>query len=165
MEEGMVSGSKTEGLKWEEALRLRMKGTISLCPCICLHGIVRDNFIFFKGYITPSRLRHCLKTCRSFLWLSGLYIVSEVKMHSYLLSSECSGLMKSAKYFQSPEKNLLEGTVPLHCNDDVFSITLGIVTALMTDAFCKHVNCCTKAVSVFLSLSCRKYITVISFAN
>jgi hypothetical protein len=56
--------------------------------------------------------------------------------------------MKSAKYFQSPEKNLLEGTFPLHCNCGVFTITLGIVTALMTDAFCKHVNIYTKAVSV-----------------
>jgi hypothetical protein len=74
--------------------------------------------------------------------------------------------MESAKYFQSPEKNLLEGTVPLHCNCGVFSITFGMVTALMTDAFCKHVNSCTKAVSVpFLSLSCVKYISVISFAN
>lgn len=150
---------------------------------ICIHGIVRDNFTFFtclwrfmsreicnkysfKGYITPSGTRHCLKTARSFLWLSGLYIVSEVKMHSYLfLFAACSGLMKSAKYFQSPEKNLLEGTVPLRCNCGVFSITLGTVTALMTDAFCKHVNSCTKAVPVPLSLSCVKYISVISFAN
>jgi hypothetical protein len=52
--------------------------------------------------------------------------------------------MKSAKYFQSPEKNLLEGTVPLQCSSEVLSITLGIVTVLMTDAFCKHVKSCTK---------------------
>jgi len=164
-------------------LRLRVKAATSQYPYICIYGIVRDNFTFFtclwrfmsreicskygfKGYITPSGMRHSLKTARSFLWLSGLYIVSEVKMHSYLfLFAECSGLMKSAKYFQSPEKNLLEGTVPLHCNCGVFSITLGIVTALMTDAFCKHVNSCTKAVPVHLSFCCVKYISVISFAN
>lgn len=92
----------------------------------------------FKGYITPSGLRHCLKTARSFLWLLGLYIVSEVKMQSYLfLFTKGSALMKSAKSFQSPAKNLLEGTIPSFCCCDVLSVTLGIVTALMTDAFCK----------------------------
>lgn len=45
--------------------------------------------------------------------------------------------MRSAKSCQSPEKNLAEGVVPSCCGCDVFSITLGIVAALMTDAFCK----------------------------
>jgi hypothetical protein len=54
-----------------------------------------------------------------------------MQSYLFLFAQSC------AKCSQSPEKNLAEGIVPACRSCAVLSITLGIVAALMTDAFCK----------------------------